>query len=284
MRALFFGLVVVGVLASSGSNASDSACDRACLKGFIDQYLTALVAHDPSRLPLADHVRFTEDTRDLKLGDGLWKDVTGLGTFRQDILDVRTGIAGAYVVAMENDKPVLFVLRLKVAGGKITEIETVVTRNKEEGYFMETDALTSASPAMTYVPKPNERETRDKAIELASYYPRGLEAGSFVKVDAPFAEDAYRTENGLLTAGPGCTMRDGCKNIKTQPSPTRPGLKSRLVAVDEKMGIVWYRIDWPRGPGMRLAAWEEFKVYGGQIHAVQAFMESVPENERSGWE
>src|SRR5271170_1770946 len=41
--------------------AHGSRCDRQCLNGFVDQYLAALVAHDPSRLPLAKDVVFTEN-------------------------------------------------------------------------------------------------------------------------------------------------------------------------------------------------------------------------------
>ncbi len=41
--------------------AADSTCDRACLEGFVDQYLAALVAQDPSKLPLAKNARYTEN-------------------------------------------------------------------------------------------------------------------------------------------------------------------------------------------------------------------------------
>jgi len=37
-----------------------------------DQYLAALVKHDPSGLPLARGVRFTENTAEIRIGDGLW--------------------------------------------------------------------------------------------------------------------------------------------------------------------------------------------------------------------
>ena len=36
--------------------------------------------------------------------------------------------------------------------------------------------------------------------------------------------------------------------------------------------------------GQALVAWEEFKVYGGQIHAVEAFMRYMPSSKGSGWE
>jgi hypothetical protein len=40
------------------SSAAEDACDRACLNGFVDQYLAALVIHDPSGLPLAKGVKY----------------------------------------------------------------------------------------------------------------------------------------------------------------------------------------------------------------------------------
>ena len=43
---------------SAQEPAATAACDRECLDGLVDQYLDALVAHDPSRLPLAESVKF----------------------------------------------------------------------------------------------------------------------------------------------------------------------------------------------------------------------------------
>ena len=66
---------------------------------------------------------------------------------------------------------------------------------------------------------PSKRSSRAEAIKLAEYYPAGLEVGSFVTVNAPFAPDAYRFENGRLMAGKGCTLRPpSCEDIKGQRS------------------------------------------------------------------
>src|SRR4051794_35858212 len=66
----FFRTLVLTALAAMAMNAAD--CDRACMKGLLTRYLDALVAHKPESLPLAKNVRFTEDSKDLKLGEGLW--------------------------------------------------------------------------------------------------------------------------------------------------------------------------------------------------------------------
>ena len=80
-------------------------CDRDCLRGFITQYLDALVAHNPSALPLDDKVRFTEDSVEMHLGDGLWKDASRVRPYRQDVLDTREGVAASQVVVEEAGSP-----------------------------------------------------------------------------------------------------------------------------------------------------------------------------------
>jgi hypothetical protein len=64
-------------------------------------------------------------------------------------------------------------------------------------------------------------------------------------------------------------------------------VQTRVVAVDERMGIVWLRMAWgvrERGAD-QLTVWESFKVYDGEIHAVEAFMRILPVEKRNGgWE
>ena len=48
-------------------------CNRACLENLVDQYLAAVVAHDPKRLPLSKDAKYTENSQVIDLGDGFWK-------------------------------------------------------------------------------------------------------------------------------------------------------------------------------------------------------------------
>jgi len=269
--------------------ASAGACDRDCLRGFITQYLNAMVAHTPGALPLAADVRFTEDTVDMKLGDGLWTQASKIRPYRLDILDVAQGVAAAQVVVEEAGHPVMLMLRLKIAGGKIAEVETQVTRSQKEGAIFAVDALESPNAAMVAPVDPATRSSRAEAIRTAEFYPAGLEAGSFVAVDAPFAADAYRFENGRLMAGKGCTFRPpSCEDIKGQQISKHPDITYRVIAVDEALGITLLRMNFGPagnyGPGNGLMVWEAFKVYGGQIHGVEAFMKIMPADARSGWD
>ena len=57
--------------------------------------------------------------------------------------------------------------------------------------------------------------------------------------------------------------------------------------MDEEKDIVLFRLDFGKtgscGPGNALMLFEAFKIYGGQIHAVEALMDIMPENTPSGW-
>jgi hypothetical protein len=281
-------LVLSGLLFGLQTLGPAQTCARECLRGMITNYLNAVVAHDPKSLPLAANARFTEDTVEKPVGEGLWKTASGPWTFRQDIIDVRAGVAGTHVVMQENGMPILFQVRLKVAGIRISEIDTTVVHNRDEGMIYRPEALKTASAAMNLTPEPAQKNTREEMTRLALLYPAGLKAGSFVKVDAQFAPDAYRLENGQLMAGPGCTFFAGCDHLKEQRLPTLAGIVAKVAAVDEEQGIVWLRMSF--GPGSligregTLMVWEMFKIYGGQIHAVEAFMKTAPLGTGFGWE
>jgi sialate O-acetylesterase len=268
--------------------APTASCDRACLRDTITQYLEAMLKHDPAKLPLAANARFTEDTRELKLGEGLWRDIESLSGFRQDILDVKKGVAGVHVKVMAGGKPVLAAIRIQMDGRKIAGVESMVVRSREEGMIFNVDAIAKASDAMNLTPTAAQRNTREDMEKLALLYPEGLRMGSFVKADAKFAPEAYRFENGQLMAGPGCTFIKGCDHIREQALPTLAGIKAMVAAVDEEQGIVWLRMNFGKGSLMRgsgeLSVFEMFKVYDGRINAVEAFMKEAPENTPFLWQ
>jgi hypothetical protein len=284
--AFLFVIITGTINAQTGVGTASGACDRECLRGFITQYLNAMISHNPKAIPAAPSCRFTEDTKTLRLGEGLWKGASGVRSYRQDFLDVREGEAASFVVVEENGTPVMLALRLKIENKKIAEIETMVTRSKAEGAVFDIEKLTTPRAAMNVVPDASQRMPRSELIRIAEIYPAGLKVGgSFDAVKAPFAPDAYRIENGNITAGPGA--KAGSENISTQRLLAHPDLSYRLAAVDEEMGIVLLRLDFGNtnsyGPGNALTLFEAFKIYGGQIHAVEAFMDIMPENTPSGW-
>ena len=269
-----------------------SSCDRECLRSTVTAYLYALLKHDTSKLAVSDQLRVTEDAIEKPLAKvSLLNSVTRLRGFRQDILDERAGMAGADVIVEESGAPTMLVVRLRVVDRKITEIETVATHSSTEGLIFNIDGLSAPSQVMNYAPRPEQLATREEAIKAALHYPAGLNAAkTFAAVDAPFAADAYRYENGQIMAGPDCKFAPGCQNIATQSLAifNRLGkVETRVIGVDERMGIVWLRMAWGvrESGGDQLTVWETFKVYDGQIHAVEAFMKVLPFALRNGgWE
>jgi len=285
LASTIFGLVGVGIL------KAEPKFDRECLRGFITKYLDALIAHKPGDVPVAKNMRFTENTVDTRLGEGLWKTVTKLIPYRQDIIDMRQGVVGTHSVVEEGRNTVLLLVRLKVVDRKITEIETQVTRITPGGPFSSPTMLKATSPAMNMIPPKDKLNSREDAIKIGLKYPEGLKVGSFVTADTPVSKDCYRIENGYITAGPDC-KRGGCDDVKTQRIPRLSEITSRVAAVDEEMGIVWIRMDFGKGSmgvgadadKRSLIVWEAFKVYDGQIHAIEAFMLDMPRETPSGWD
>src|SRR6185295_18026578 len=209
------------VSGTSVRSQGGAGCDRECLRGFVTQYLTAMVAHTPASLPTTPNARFTENTQTMKLGEGLWKNASGIRPYRQDFIDVAQSTTVSHVIVDEGGTPVMLVLRLKIDSRKISEMETMVTRTQTEGAIFNITALQTPRPTMGMPLQPSQRMSRSEMIRIAEFYPAGLRVGgSFDAVKAPFAPDAYRVENGTVTAGPGA--RGGSENIRTQSIIAHP--------------------------------------------------------------
>jgi hypothetical protein len=275
--------LAVAIVASTASAAQAAECDRACLGGMITKYVEAIVAHNPQSLPLAPTVRFTEDSKELPLGDGAWKTVTRAGTFRQDYLDVRRGIAASHVELYEGDVQLQYSVVLHVTDQKIAGIETLVNRVDATSRF-KPDSL--GKPLRKFNDPPSgKRMSRDELIKVALTYPEGLRIGSFPDA-TPFAKDAYRVENGMFIAGDGCP-RATCPGMYTQRVILHPSIVASVAAVDEEAGIVllWMNFGFTNsyGPNNALVTFEAFKVWGGEIQAINAFFRILPQETPRFW-
>ncbi len=264
--------------------ASAQDCDRACLSGMITRYVDALVARDHSALPLTENVRFTEDGRDLTLGEGLWQTVSGKGTFRHDYLDTTGQVAAAHVELREGANPVLYSVVLHMEGQRIGGIETLVQRITPESRFQPTELGRPIRGMDDPVPA-GQRNSRDEMIAIALTYANGLRIGNFVDAETPFAPEAYRVENGVITAGEGCALPE-C-GLTAQRIMVHPSLLPSVAAVDEENGTVllWMNFGYTDsyGPGNALVTFEAFKVWGGQIHSINAFFATLPINTSRIW-
>jgi hypothetical protein len=284
-------IATIAFFCISKADASTEACDRECLKGFITQYLDALTAKTPDVLPLDANVKFTENCKTLKVGEGFWKDINGTVRYRLDVIDVNQSGAGALVV-IKGTASALFAVRLKIKNRKITEIETMVTKNSTEGMIFNPDGF-KAPPAdsdMTIVPKTELLNTREEMIATASKYPEAMKQklANFNKNGLYFTKGAYRLENGTRMAGPGCTMGSGCENVGQQGLPGLPEMAYKPALIDEQAGIAMLRLNFGKGSVMsgsgNLDVFEAFKIYNDSMHCIYAIMYVVPAGTTFGWD
>jgi hypothetical protein len=262
---------------------AQQTCDRACLAGLMTQFVGALVAHDPSKLPLAKDVRYTEDSRNARLGEGIWKSVTSAGTFRQDYIDTRKQVAAAHLHLREGETHVLYSALLHVADRRIAGIETLVQRVGAGGKLQPTE-LSKPIRGMNDPVPAGRRHSREEMIRIALTYPEGLRVGNFTDGGTPFADNAYRVENGAIMAD----QTDPRRRMYEQNIIVHPGIITSVAAVDEENGTVLLWMNFGHtgdsyGVGNALVTFEAFKVWGGQIHSVLAFFKGLPISTARFW-
>jgi hypothetical protein len=181
------------------------ACDRACLIETANDYLAALVAHDPSEVELSADLRFVENAERLKAGEGLWKTASAVpSAFALHVADPVSGQIGFIGMMQESGKPIQLGLRLKVENGAITEAEHLVVRSFNGNSL---DNLQTPRPGLLSEIPPAQRSTREVLLAIGMTYYDSIEQSSG---DAtPFADDCERRENGMITAGGSGVGFDG---------------------------------------------------------------------------
>jgi hypothetical protein len=320
-----FPTVIALGLSVAGFAAAQQAgpCDRACLDGFIDQYLDAVVKHNPKLVPLTPNVKYTENGQRLEPGDGLWRSMTAKGSYRLFVTDVSTGEVAFFGTIREEgrkageDVPGVIGLRLKVVNRQIPEVEMLVCRSDRAALNFE--KLGSPNHLFLEEVPPAERMSREDLIKTANMYFSGMQKNDGKGV-YPFTDDCNRIEMGSLTTN--VKPADG----KPVPDPKTSTAYSaawsckeqfesgllhfvsrirdrRYVAVDPERGLVYafaffdhqagdtrtFKVPDGRtvtaGPNQPWT-WEIaelFKVEKGKLHQIEAIMDHSPYGMLSGW-
>ena len=138
-----YGFVLFGVFALG--SACGAGCDRACLKTTLDQYLNAVVQHNPSAAPLSVGYRETENAMVRRPGGGLWKSAKELGKIQRKYFDAESGQAGYFGTLEEESGTDIVTVRLKVDDRKISEAEWYVSRKGDAGIGVSAGAQANAA-------------------------------------------------------------------------------------------------------------------------------------------
>jgi len=174
-------LIALATLGSAGRASAQASCDRACLRTTLDQYLQAVVKHDPAAAPLVVGFRQTENAINVPAGGGVWKTMTGLGKMQRRYLDPVTGQAGYYGLIEEGGSVALVTVRLRVQNRKVTEAEWYIARENDPGLqgarqpgrppanLLNADYLIANPPPDRVVPQA-KRLSRDELVAVVNSY------------------------------------------------------------------------------------------------------------------
>src|SRR5580704_9576980 len=294
----FFLLALGGAVLTPAVFAAD--CDRACLKVVLDQYLNAVIQHNPSSVPLTPGYRQTENAVVRRPGQGIWQTAKSLGKVQRRYFDPVTQNAAYFGTLVESSSDAtsgnaaVVTLRLKVADRKVAEAEWYLARKGDPGIgvgagaqanaaFWDPEYLTAHPPAERVVPKA-ERVSREDLIGITNSYFDSLSArDGHIMIANP---GCVRLENGVLT-----TQRDAPPNASATTAGIFNGktdcmnegamtniyavVARRFPVVDEEAGIALGLGVFLRKPGvaMRRNEFSEwFVIDQGKLSAIFSSM------------
>ncbi len=319
--ALGVGFLATGMALAGRAGAAAGHCDSACLDGMVDSYLAALVAHDPSKVPIAADAKFVENTVRMKPGEGLWQTASAVPTtFKIYVPDPVAEQVGFIGVMEESGKPIELGLRLKIRNGEITEAEHLIARNLRPASLKN---LETPRPEFSEVVPPSERTPRAQMLKDAYSYYTALVTGNGHA--APFADDCVRRENGMQTTSNtrpaqtpisqsgaaaggmaqlgslGCAAQldthvfDYITRIEPRRvwiadvrhglvigfSQFRQPMKQKFVKIVGVAGVDRVPMNFK---AFDLPAAHIFKISGGKIHQIEAMGFTMPYDSPTGWE
>lgn len=295
-------------------------CDRACLEKVVDQYLEALVARDPKRLPLSADVKYTENNQVMPVGDGFWKTVQGIGNYKHYFADPDAGQVALMATMREAGTAVLMSLRLRIELGRLTEIEKVFFKPGGGGpnNIDAMDKMGKAEDVWFRTIPPAQRLSRQEMIAIADGYFTGLQKNDGKGINGtgtyPFTDDCHRIENGAPTTNvpPPANQKPGTISTFSYDCLTqfKMGLyyvvqsihSRRYPLVDAERGVVWAHSVFDQGtvnsgvladgtkhsyPGFTrpssILVTEAFLIENGRIKRVEMIGPSAPYHMNSPW-
>ena len=298
-------------LSGAGNNQTvPIPCNAGCLDGVVDLVIHALEAHNPSSLPLAPGVRYSENGQFLALGDGLWEtagpvSMPGVDAYAARFSDPLTGTGAYWGVTMEHRTPGVLALRVKVDSGKITEIEAIDVRAESSGPRYGTITLMrpplpvewQADRALGRIDssfQSNQTSFTGISPGLSLEYFNGMELHSSTGI--PFAPECVRRDNGMQGNLSCAAQMDGngtAPNGLYNLTSTVHDL--RILVTDNKRGVLMAVAlvdNTATGPGP-MSATEDIpstymvpqliKVTNGVITRVEGMVKWMPYGYVSAW-
>jgi hypothetical protein len=261
----------LGGLPDAGLDAPTARpCNRDIQSVMIDRFFLALKAHDVSSLPFARDVKFTENGRQLRLGEGIWK-TAGASSFKHTAYDVATCNTVTEAVIAEGTEMVPMGVRLKFAppapgttasaSQEILEVELIVARPGTYSGPSDPTTLATAGESEMWeqlVPA-SQRATRAQLEQMLDEFFVHFPAGA-----CHFSPQCTRLENGF---SPGaCSAGFSCA-----PAGAGQNARPRLKVIDVEAGIaVGFAM-----VGNTYTNLNMFRVRGGQVQSLHSILASA---------
>ena len=313
--------VALALVAMAGmAQAADAGLDRAALLKLADTYLAALVAHDPGKVPLAGDVKVVENVTRIKPGEGLWKTATSAPTeFKIVVPDPVLQEVGGLVVMQTDGKPAQVGFRLKVVNGKIVEAEHMVVAMNANS-----PSLQKPRPAIALEIPYEYADSHGRLIHIAKSYYDALDNNNghlapFAS-DCERHENGMRTAPsggpslggasipGTAAPKPGLLGMQDCttqidsgtfqyitsiENRRVEIADTVTGLAIGFShfhhPMTQKKFVIFNNPDRKESDmstqkPFDMPAMHIYKIWGGQIHDIEAIGIMAPYNSPTGWE
>ena len=302
------------------AQAADSRLDRAALLKLADGYLAALLAHDPGKAPLASDVKVVENVTRIKPGEGLWKSAGSAPTeFKIVVPDPVLQEVGGLVVMQVDGKASQVGFRLKVVNGKIVEAEHLVVAMRDPN----SPTLQKPRPAIPLEVPYEYADSHGRLIHIAKSYYDALDNNNghlapFAS-DCERHENGMRTApSGGPTLGsaiPGAPPRPaGLLGMQDCTSQIDSGVFQYIDTIDDRrveiadtvtglaIGFSHFHhpmtqkkfkitgnpdrqeADMSNQRPFDMPALHIYKIWGGQIHEIEAIGIMAPLNSPTGWE
>lgn len=308
-------------LSTAAAHAQNGALDRAGLLKVADDYFAALVAHDPAKVPFARDAKLVENVTRIRPGEGLWKTVTsGPTAFKIVVPDPVSQQVGGIVVMQRDDMPVQLGFRLKMVDGRIAEAEHLIAplRNPND------PNLQTVRPAIPMEVPYEYADSRGRLIHIAKSYYDALDNnnGSLAPFasDCERRENGMRTapSGGPSLAGAGIPgqaprppsllgMLDCASQLDSGTFQYIDRIEHRRVEIADTvtglaLGFSHFRhpleqkkftilgnpnreeSDMTSTAPFDLPALHIYKIWGGQIHEIEAIGIVIGLNSPTGWE
>lgn len=223
-------IVCVAILLVSVSLVrAQTECTRSMLQAAANSYIEAQKAGDLSKMALDSKVKFIENMSDTTKEKGLWNTALPIA-LQHSIYDVGRCKTFSEIIVTEG-KPYVIGTRLTVKDGKVTEIDSLITK-EGDWLFNAKDYLKYSSADNWDVLPVDDRVSRQNLIDAGNQY------FDFVFMDKgirpPWGTPCARLEGGAYT-NKNNEYKDTCQI----PAPLgNMYIINRSYVVDEEMGTV----------------------------------------------